>query len=72
MRQAFHGSSPRTDSEPAFGCAKSRSREAVTEHRARSNWLISGRWAERLVHANTAIQFYKNLAIAGRLFDVIV
>jgi hypothetical protein len=72
MRQAFHGSSPRTDSEPAFGCAKGQGREAVTEHGTRPSWLTSGRRAERLVHTNTAIHFCKNLAIAGRLFDVMI
>jgi hypothetical protein len=34
--------------------------------------LTSGRRAGRLAHANTATHFYKNLAIAGRLFDVMV
>ena len=68
----FYGNSPLTDSEPASGCAKSRGSEAISGHEVRPRWLTSGRRAGRLAHANTATHFYKNLAIAGRLFDVMV
>ena len=76
MRQAFYGNSPPTDSEPAFGRAKGRGREAVTGHGARPSphrvTIAQLQCMLALGYANTATHFHKNLAVAGRFFDVMV
>ena len=63
-------------SEPTFGCATGRGSEAVTGHGAQPNphrvIIAQLQCMLALGQANPATPFYKNLAIAGRFFDVMV